>query len=128
MDRIAHIVRDHLNLPEEVRADVLAVYDSIARAESHAHGVGVADIHFHEAGTMDALADITAAALLKHFVTRFGEMPVMTTEAIGYGMGTKEFDAANCPGPSGGSPPVNDRKPTRGPPFSFSETEALFIR
>ncbi len=45
---------------------------------------------------MDALADITAAALLKHFVTRFGEMPVMTTEAIGYGMGTKEFDAANC--------------------------------
>lgn len=96
MDRIARIVRDHLNLPEEVRADVLAVYDSIARAESHAHGVGVADIHFHEAGTMDALADITAAALLKHFVTRFGEMPVMTTEAIGYGMGTKEFDAANC--------------------------------
>ena len=45
---------------------------------------------------MDTLADITAAALLKHFVTRFGEMPVMTTEAIGYGMGTKEFDAANC--------------------------------
>ena len=158
MDRIAHIVRDHLNLPEEVKADVLAVYDSIARAESHAHGVEVADIHFHEVGTMDALADIaavalllhklapeqvlaspvctgrgqvrcahgilpvptpatayllqgipaysgsiptelctpTGAALLKHFVTRFGEMPVMTTEAIGYGMGTKEFDAANC--------------------------------
>lgn len=51
---------------------------------------------FAGAGTMDALADITAAALLKHFVTRFGEMPVMTTEAIGYSMGTKEFDAANC--------------------------------
>lgn len=50
---------------------------------------------FAGAGTMDALGDITAAALLKHFVTRFGEMPVMTTEAIGYGMGTKEFDA-NC--------------------------------
>lgn len=84
---------------------------------------------FAGAGTMDALADITAAALLKHFVTRFGEMPVMTTEAIGYGMGTKEFDAANCLRAfSGGSPPVNDRKPTRGPPFSFSETEALFIR
>lgn len=46
--------------------------------------------------TMDAPADIAAAALLKHFVSRFGEMPVMTTEAIGYGMGTKEFDAANC--------------------------------
>ena len=38
----------------------------------------------------------TGAALLKRFVSRFGGMPVITTQAIGYGMGTKEFDAANC--------------------------------
>ena len=38
----------------------------------------------------------TGAALLKHFASRFGEMPVMTTQAVGYGMGTKEFAAANC--------------------------------
>ena len=38
----------------------------------------------------------TGAALLKHFVSRFGDMPVITTQAIGYGMGTKEFDAADC--------------------------------
>lgn len=38
----------------------------------------------------------TGAALLKHFATRFGAMPPMTTEAIGYGMGTKDFAAANC--------------------------------
>lgn len=36
------------------------------------------------------------AALLKHFVSRFGDMPVITVQAIGCGMGTKEFDAANC--------------------------------
>ena len=29
----------------------------------------------------------TGAALLKHFVSRFGDMPVITTQAIGYGMG-----------------------------------------
>lgn len=38
----------------------------------------------------------TGAALLKHFVNEFGPMPVMTVSAIGYGMGTKDFEAANC--------------------------------
>lgn len=147
-----------LPLSAKVKADVLAVYALIAEAESQAHGVPVTEIHFHEVGTMDAIADITAvcllmeklapqqiiaspvhvgsghvrcahgilpvpapatayllrevpiygggvkgelctptgAALLKHFATRFGEMPVMKTQAIGYGMGKKDFEAANC--------------------------------
>ena len=38
----------------------------------------------------------TGAALLKYFATDFGEMPVMTVHSIGYGMGTKDFEAANC--------------------------------
>ena len=43
-----------------------------------------------------AAGDMLTAALLKRFVSRFGGMPVITTQAIGYGMGTKEFDAADC--------------------------------
>jgi len=38
----------------------------------------------------------TGAALLKYFVHDFGPMPVMKTGAIGYGMGKKDFEAANC--------------------------------
>ncbi len=157
MHDIKHIVH-HLSVPERVRKDVLGVYTLIAEAESHAHGVPVTDIHFHEVGTMDAVADVTAvcllmdriapdqviaspvhvgsgqvqcahgilpvpapatayilrdvpiygggirgelctptgAALLKYFVTEFGDMPVMKTAAIGYGMGKKDFPAANC--------------------------------
>lgn len=38
----------------------------------------------------------TGAALLKHFATEFGSMPIMKVEKVGYGMGTKNFDAANC--------------------------------
>jgi hypothetical protein len=38
----------------------------------------------------------TGAALLKRFVARFGDMPVLTAQAVGYGMGTKDFEVANC--------------------------------
>ena len=38
----------------------------------------------------------TGAALLKHFATRFGDRPAMVTRAIGYGMGKKDFEQANC--------------------------------
>jgi uncharacterized protein (DUF111 family) len=38
----------------------------------------------------------TGAALLKHFADEFGDRPVMATESIGYGMGKKDFPAANC--------------------------------
>lgn len=147
-----------MGLPEAVQADVLAVYGLIADAESKVHGVPVEQIHFHEVGNMDAVADVTAvclllrelapervlaspihvgsgqvrcahgimpvpapataellrgvpiyggelrgelctptgAALLKYYVNEFGSMPMMRTEAVGYGMGTKDFPAVNC--------------------------------
>jgi uncharacterized protein (DUF111 family) len=37
----------------------------------------------------------TGAALLRHFCS-FERQPVFTPQAIGYGMGTKDFDVANC--------------------------------
>lgn len=53
-----------LPVPQRVRDNILAVYDRLAAAESEAHGRPVDQIHFHEVGTMDALADITAVCLL----------------------------------------------------------------
>lgn len=38
----------------------------------------------------------TGAALLHHFAGEFGKMPMMKTEKVGYGMGKKNFSAANC--------------------------------
>lgn len=157
LKEIEEIVQD-LELSNKVKNDVMAVYNLIAKAESRAHNVPVTDVHFHEVGAMDAIADITAvamlmeriapeqvfaspihvgsgqvrcahgilpvpapatayilegvpiyggrirgelctptgAALLKYFVDSFGEMPVMKVEKIGYGMGKKDFEAANC--------------------------------
>ena len=38
----------------------------------------------------------TGAALLKHFVNRFCKMPLMVVDKVGYGMGKKDFEKANC--------------------------------
>jgi len=38
----------------------------------------------------------TGAALVKHYAQRFGPMGAITPIAVGYGMGTKDFEAANC--------------------------------
>ncbi|NLX66195.1 MAG: LarC family nickel insertion protein, partial [Bacteroidales bacterium] len=38
----------------------------------------------------------TGAALLKYFATSFGDMPVIKTKTIGYGMGKRDFETANC--------------------------------
>ena len=50
---------DRLPLPTEVRAAARAVYDDIARAEAKAHGCAVGDVHYHEVGALDAVADVT---------------------------------------------------------------------
>ena len=63
MEGIEEIV-GRLPIPSMVKLDVLAVYNLIAEAESRVHGVSVQQIHFHEVGTMDAVADITAVCLL----------------------------------------------------------------
>lgn len=53
-----------LVVSERVRADIVAVYRLIAEAESAVHGRPVEQIHFHELGELDAVADITAVCLL----------------------------------------------------------------
>ena len=55
-----------LRIPQEVKDDVMAVYRLIAEAESQVHGMPVTEIHFHEVGTMDAVADVTAVCMLLH--------------------------------------------------------------
>lgn len=55
---IAEII-DSLALPEEVKANARAVYDAIAQAEAKAHGCPVGDVHYHEVGALDAVADVT---------------------------------------------------------------------
>ena len=54
------------------------------------------DVPIYGGKIQGELCTPTGAALLKHFATRFGDMPVMRTRKVGYGMGKKDFEAANC--------------------------------
>ena len=154
---IGHII-DSMPLDAKVKENAKKVYDIIAKAESRAHSVPVEQVHFHEVGTADAIADVTAvcllvdmlgvskiiaspvctgfgkvrcahgilpvpapatafilegipvyagniegemctptgAALLKFFVDEYSNMPPVTIIRTGYGMGQKDFEAANC--------------------------------
>ena len=55
-----------LELPAEVIENALAVYDLIAAAEAKVHGREMENIHFHEVGTLDAMADVVSVCFLLH--------------------------------------------------------------
>ena len=55
---------DATPLSEDVRDNARYVFDSIARAEAEVHGQDMEHIHFHEVGTIDAVADVLGVCLL----------------------------------------------------------------
>lgn len=59
-----HQIVEKLDLPYRVKTHVREVYYLIAEAEAKVHGESMEHIHFHELGTMDAVADISAACLM----------------------------------------------------------------
>ena len=63
MSDIGEIV-SKLNTSEKIKKQILDVYNIIADAESRVHGEPVSQIHFHEVGNMDAIADVADVCIL----------------------------------------------------------------
>jgi uncharacterized protein (TIGR00299 family) protein len=71
------------DLPTTIRESALAVFARLADAEGRVHGIAPDDVHFHEVGSWDAIADIVGvcAALAELDVNRVTAGPV----AVGSG-------------------------------------------
>lgn len=65
LEEIKTIIQN-LAVDETVKKDAISVYQSIAQAEGHVHNRPVEQIHFHEVGTMDAVADVVGVCYLLH--------------------------------------------------------------
>lgn len=57
---------DSVPLEVKVREDAKKVYSLIAEAESRVHGHPMENVHFHEVGSLDALADVLSVCALMH--------------------------------------------------------------
>ena len=55
---------DAMPLSETVRYNARKIFDGIAEAEAEVHGQDMEHIHFHEVGTVDAVADVVGVCLL----------------------------------------------------------------
>ncbi len=54
------------HLPEAVRDTAIAIFHTLGEAEATVHGVSLEEVHFHEVGAIDAIVDITGAAIALH--------------------------------------------------------------
>lgn len=54
------------DLLPEVRARALDVFARIATAEATAHGISTDEVHFHEVGALDAIADVVGVCAAAH--------------------------------------------------------------
>jgi uncharacterized protein (TIGR00299 family) protein len=86
------------DLPTPVREGALAVFERLAVAEGRVHRVPPEEVHFHEVGALDALADVVGVvAGFAHLgLTRLTASPV----ALGSGSARGAHGVVPIPGPA----------------------------
>ena len=66
-------------IPARARAIALDAFGRLARAEGKIHGVAEDDVHFHEVGAADSIADVVGTALA---VVRLGVEEITSSEPL----------------------------------------------
>ena len=92
---IARILR-RARLARPVRDRALATFEALGRAEARVHGIALEKVHFHEVGAVDALVDVTGAAIA---LERLGIARV-TASPVALGAGSVETEHGRLPLPA----------------------------
>jgi uncharacterized protein (TIGR00299 family) protein len=82
-------------VPEPVRAAATAVFQVLADAEARAHGVDPEQVHFHEVGGWDSIADIVGVCAAVHDLGLDG----LGCGVVGLGSGTVRVAHGEVPVP-----------------------------
>ena len=82
-------------LDESTRQHALAVFGALAEAEARVHGLGVEEVHFHEVGAWDSIADVVGVCAA---LTSLGVSSV-TASPIAVGSGTVKAAHGRIPVP-----------------------------
>jgi len=89
---------ERARLAPEVRPRALAAFAALAEAEARVHGIRVEQVHFHEVGAVDAIVDVTGAAIGLH---RLGVGRVTCTPLpLGHGSVDTEHGRLPLPAPA----------------------------
>ncbi|MBW1684705.1 MAG: nickel pincer cofactor biosynthesis protein LarC [Deltaproteobacteria bacterium] len=83
-------------LEAAVRERALAIFEALGRAEARVHGIALERVHFHEVGALDAIVDVTAAAV---GLERLG-IERVTASPVALGEGTVETQHGLLPLPA----------------------------
>ncbi len=93
--QIVQVLR-RAKLAEPVRARALAIFEALGRAEARVHGIELSKVHFHEVGAVDAIVDVTGAAV---GLARLG-IDRVTASPVALGEGTVETEHGLLPLPA----------------------------
>jgi uncharacterized protein (TIGR00299 family) protein len=95
---LADIVELFAKVPEPVRSRAIAVFQRLAEAESRVHHVPVEDVHFHEVGALDSIADVVGVCT--GFVYLGLDALHCSTLSLGNGQARASHGPIPVPGPA----------------------------
>ena len=88
---------DSAALPQPARQSALRAFEALAMAEATIHGVAVDQVHFHEVGAIDSIADIVGVCAGAYALGLDG---ALTASPIAVGNGTVDTSHGTLPVPA----------------------------
>jgi uncharacterized protein (TIGR00299 family) protein len=95
---VLQVISDaHLAAPVEQFA--VATFKALAEAEGRVHGIASSEVHFHEVGALDAIADVVGCGAALADLGLLDEGTYVTVSAVAVGSGTARAEHGRVPVP-----------------------------